>query len=153
MPSELLDLNKHSPKTTVIRPASLDSYLMEWRLMPEGHIVETPTSFLLPVGSGAGPAVLKLLKGASDEQRGAAVLRHYGGHGAVRLIAADDAALLIERANDEPSLAVMALSGSDEDSAHILAAVVAKLHAARPRQSPAAMPPLCDWFGALFAHK
>jgi len=71
----------------------------------------------------------------------------------VRLIAADDAALLIERANDEPSLAVMALSGSDEDSAHILAAVVAKLHAARPRQSPAAMPPLCDWFGALFAHE
>jgi streptomycin 6-kinase len=114
----------------VVRPASLESYLMECRLVLEGSIVETPTSFLMPVGSGIGPGMLKLLKSDSDERRSAAILRHYDGHGAVRLIAADDAALLMERANDEPSLAAMALSGGDENSARILAAVVAKLHEA-----------------------
>jgi streptomycin 6-kinase len=126
---------------------------MEWRLVPEGRIVETPTSLLLPLRSGSGPAMLKLLKGESDERRSAAVLRHYDGHRALRLIAADDAALPMERANDEPSLTAMALSGGDENSAHILATVVAKLHVPRARQSPAGMPPLRDWFGALFARE
>ncbi len=55
--------------------------------------------------------MLKVLKPASDEQAGADMLRHFAGIGAVRLIAADGHAWLMERAGGDPSLIAMALSG------------------------------------------
>jgi streptomycin 6-kinase len=60
---------------SMLSPA-LRSYLADWRLMPEGCVVETPTSWLLPVRHDDGPAMLKLPKPESDERNGAAVLLH-----------------------------------------------------------------------------
>ena len=53
------------------------------------------------------------------------MLRYFGGNGAVRLIAADPDGLLMERADDDVSLRMMAISGGDDRAAEILADCVA----------------------------
>lgn len=62
-------------------------HLERWQLVPDGEPIETPTSRLLPVMNGDQPAMLKLLKPASDEGPGMAALHWFGGDGAVRAIA------------------------------------------------------------------
>ena len=74
-----------------------------------------------------------MLKPTSDERAAADLLRYFAGSGAVQLIATDDDALLMERADDEVSLRAMALSGGDAQAVEILADCVQRLHA--PRES------------------
>jgi streptomycin 6-kinase len=116
-------------------------------------LIETHTSQLLPVWHADGPAMLKVLKPAGDEQAGAALLRYFAGIGAVRLIAADDDAWLMERAGGDPSLTGMALSGGDDRAAAILADCVAQLHAPRDGSPPGGLSRLHAWFHSLFAHE
>jgi streptomycin 6-kinase len=122
-----------------------------WDLRPDGALIETHTSQLLPVRHVSGPAMLKVLKPASDEQAGADMLRYFAGIGAVRLIEAADGAWLMERAGSDPSLVAMAVSGGDDRAAAILADCVAQLHAPRDVPAPDGLIRLDDWFRLLFA--
>ena len=124
-------------------------YLARWRLVTDGAPIETPTSRLLPVMHAGSPAMLKVLKPGSDEAPGIAALDWFGGDGAVRLIARDDDAVLMERAIGTRSLTDMAVSGDDEGATRIIAAAVAKLHAPRPG-APPSLPDLTRRFRALF---
>lgn len=131
----------------------LDRYLNAWALETAGQLIETHTSWLLPVRHADGPAMLKLLKPGSDEHAGAPLLRHFAGTGAVRLLADDAGALLMERADSDPSLVAIALGGHDETAAAILAECVAQLHAPRADPPPEGLISLRDWFHALFAQE
>lgn len=133
--------------------ALVERYLRKWRLASDGCLLETRTSWLLPVRRLGKPAMLKMLKQSSDEYAAADLLDYFAGDGAVRLIASDQDALLMERADNDVSLSAMAISGGDEQAAQILADCVRRLHA--PRQSPApyGLTPLRDWFRSLFARQ
>ena len=131
----------------------IESYLQIWNLRPDGVPVETPSSWLLPVRDGDAAAFLKVMKAASDEHNAAAFLRYLAGDGAVRLIAADHQALLMERAIGLRSLMTMAITGADVDAAEILAATVAKLHGPRASPAPDGLVRLSDWFSSLFARE
>jgi streptomycin 6-kinase len=129
----------------------LDRYLSAWALETAGQLIETHTSWLLPVRHIHSPAMLKLLKPDSDEHAGTALLRYFAGIGAVRLLADDAGALLMERADSEPSLVALAVSGHDDAAAAILAECIAQLHARRTHPPPQGLISLRDWFHALFA--
>lgn len=116
-------------------------------------MTETPSSWLLPVTRGRVPAMLKVLKHASDERNAAALLRYWDGGGAVRLYEANEKALLLERASGPRSLMKMATSGGDTEAAEILAETVARLHAPRPSEIPAQLTPLQEWFSSLYTHE
>ena len=131
----------------------LQRCLHKWHLQPDGALIETHTSLLLPVRHVGGPAMLKILKPTSDERAGADMLRYFGGLGAVRLIAADDDAWVMERAAADPSLLAMALAGGDDPAAAILADCVAQLHAPRGAPAPDGLIRLDDWFHSLFARE
>jgi len=134
------------------RSEPLDHYLRAWGLEPAGQLAETPTSWLLPVRHVEAPAMLKLLKPTSDEHASAALLRYFAGIGAVRLLAADENAVLMERADSDPSLTAIACGGNDEAAAAILADCVAQLHAPRTDAPPTGLTSLHRWFDALFPH-
>ena len=121
--------------------------------MPDGSLLETHTSWLLPVWQLGQPAMLKMLKRNSDERSAASLLRYFAGCGAVRLIAADDDGLLMERADDDVSLHTMAIEGGDDQAAAILADCVGRLHAPRDHPAPRALMTLHDWFRSLFARR
>jgi streptomycin 6-kinase len=128
----------------------LAARLAGWSLVPDGATIETPSSWLMPVRRGAVPAMLKIFKPSSDERNGAEFLRYLDGEGAVRVMAADDAALLMERACGPRSLVAMAISGADIEAAEILADTVARLHAPRRGQVPRGLTPLALQFASLF---
>jgi streptomycin 6-kinase len=127
--------------------------LRKWDLRPDGELIETHTSWVLPVRRAGEAAMLKVLKPNSDEQVGADMLRYFGGIGAVRLIEGDHSAWLMERASDEVSLTAMAVSGDDDAAAAILADCVAQLHAPRDMVAPAGLIRLDEWFQSLFARE
>ncbi len=131
----------------------LDQYLTKWNLRRDGVVIETGSSWLIPVRRVDFPAMLKFLKPECDEQRGADLLRYFGGDGAVFVIEADEAAVLMERAGGDVSLKAMALSGGDDKAAEILAEIVTKLHSPRDRPAPGKLVRLRDWFRALFARE
>ena len=96
------------------------------------------------------PCLLKLRKPASDEQFTAALLRHLGGCGSVRLIAGNGDAVLMERACGVRSLFVVASDGGDDAAAAILADTIDKLHTERIAPPPAGLTPLEERFKPLF---
>jgi streptomycin 6-kinase len=93
---------------------------------------------------------MAVCKPHSDERDGAAFLRYLNGKAAVHVLAADDEALLMERADGARSLAAMALSGADDAASEILADTILQLHAPRPGPIPATLVPLEQQFAALF---
>jgi streptomycin 6-kinase len=130
--------------------AGLDARLATWALAPDGNLIETPSSWLMPVRRGGLPAMLKVFKPHSDERDAARYLRYLDGKAAVRVLAADDESLLMERVDGGRSLAAMALSGADEEAAEILAATILELQAPRADPIPPALVPLTEQFAALF---
>lgn len=128
----------------------LAACLAKWSLAPEGSLIETPSSWLIPVRQHALAAMLKIFKPGSDERDGAAFLRYLGGSAAVRVLAADDEALLMERVEGARSLGTMAVSGADMAAAEILAETILQLHAPRSGPIPATLVPLEEQFAALF---
>src|SRR5262245_31210532 len=105
-----------------------DYYLARWGLTPDGAPIITHSSKLLPVRCGEEPAMLKIAV-AAEERRGATLMVWWNGAGAVRVLAHDGDALLMERAIGEKSLLEMARNGLDDQASRILSEVVAKLHA------------------------
>ncbi len=127
-----------------------DVYLARWRLVPDGAPIATPHSRLLPVRlaeSAGAPAMLKIAV-AAEEARGARVLAWWQGGGAVRVLAREGRALLMERADGAASLRAMVSDGRDDEASRVVAGVAARLHARRGRP-PAAVVPLRRWFAAL----
>lgn len=129
------------------KTALFDGYLSRWGLTPDGEPIITHSSKLLPVRSGGVPAMLKIAVKA-EEKRGAALMVWWDGAGAVRVLAHEGDALLMERASREGSLVEMSRSGRDDEASRIICTVAAKLHAPRPHPLPA-LRPLSHWFRDL----
>lgn len=127
----------------------LEQYLEKWALRDPQPLTETVTSFLYTVQFGNERAVLKILKPVGMEERlGAAALRHFNGHGAVRLLYADDGAHLLEYAEGE-DLIGMVQQGDDDKATEIIADVLNKLHSAPRTNLPPELVTLKRWFRAL----
>jgi streptomycin 6-kinase len=122
-------------------------YLERWGLTPDGEPIVTPTSRLLPVRAGGVPAMLKIA--VLDEERlGNLLMTWWNGHGAPRVLAHGDEAILMERAEDGTSLADAARSRGDDEASRVICSVLAKLHAPRGRPPPALVL-LTEWFEPL----
>lgn len=124
-------------------------WIDRWRLEPDGESFVTPyaQSRLLPVRSDGRAAMLKL--GASaDEKRGGAVMAWWNGQGAAPVLAHDDCALLMLRAEGGGSLVEMAMTGRDDEATVAICGTVGRLHGARGAP-PAGLPPLPDLFRSL----
>ena len=125
----------------------LDDYLSAWELMPDGDLLVTASSLLLPVRFAEIPAMLKIAT-VDEEVTGNAVMRWWEGDGAAQVLKHDGSALLLERARGTRSLLMMEKAGQDSEVAQILCNATARLHT--PRNSIA--PPvttLTQWFHEL----
>lgn len=120
-----------------------------WGLEPDGEPIRTAGASLLPVRRGVAPAMLKLAHEA-EERFGAALMTWWNGHGAARVLAQEDEALMLERAMGSRSLDALSRSGreGDEEACRILCAAIGALHAPRSEPPPSLIP-LERWFGPL----
>jgi len=126
-----------------------DVYLTRWNLIPDGSPIVTRSGCLLPVRHRGEPAMLKLAT-EEEERFGGLLMEWWDGDGAARVLARDDDALLLERAEGLASLADMARNGRDDEACRVLCAVAARLHAPRPAPPPELVP-LPYWFRELEA--
>jgi streptomycin 6-kinase len=122
-------------------------YLRRWALTPDGEMIVTRSSRLLPVRLGGQPAMLKLAI-AEEEKGGGALMAWWDGHGAARVLAKGDDAVVLERATGSRSLIAMAQSGEDEQASIAICDVAGLLHRARPGATPRVVP-LATWFRRL----
>ena len=127
---------------------ALEEYLARWRLTPDGAPLTTLTSVLLPVCQDGKPAMLKIAVEA-EERLGSESMIWWGGEGAAGVLAHGGAALLMERATGQVSLAEMARNGRDDEATRIICATTSHLHAPRGRPHPSSLVPLTRWFAAL----
>jgi streptomycin 6-kinase len=129
---------------------SLTQYLASWNLTNPQPLAETGTSTVYTVQHNGETVVLKLIKPHGIEERaGAVVLGCYSGQGAVRLIASDDNAHLLEYADGE-DLVPMVKRGDDEQATVIIAEVLNNLHKAYQGDPPDGLHGLERWFQSLF---
>jgi streptomycin 6-kinase len=129
--------------------APLQRYLKNWRLSQPQLLATTATSSVYLVTRGGDKAVLKLLSdlGVKDESNGARALEYFGGSGAVRLLAQDTGAHLLEYA-DGDDLKTLVRRGGDAGAAGIIGEVLNVLHAAKGPVPE--LIPLKIWFRSLF---
>lgn len=129
-------------------PAGVREFLEAWRVVADGPLLTTRSSWVLPVRHESAPAMLKVAR-IPDEQAGYRLMTWWDGQGAAKVFAASESALLMERATGTSDLARMAWSGQDEEACRILCDTVARLHA--PRRDPLPeLHPLEAWFQPLF---
>ena len=128
----------------------LNYYLSAWDLTNPKFLTQTMTSYIYAVTYNTETAILKLLSPSEiDEQRGAVALRHFDGHGAVRLLHYDEGAHLMEyAAGDE--LVTLVERGEDENATRIIAQVIKQLHSVPQNIPQDGLLPLERWFGELF---
>lgn len=126
-----------------------EPWLTRWRLQPDGWPFGTPytKSLLLPVRHEGEPAILKIA-GGPEEARGGALMAWWAGDGAAPVLAHEQPALLMARAEDPDALSRMAFAGRDEEATAILCDVAGRLHRPRPGPTPGLVP-LARWFQAL----
>ncbi len=129
-------------------PVEIGAYLEEWALLPDGALITTRSSWVLPVRCQAGPAMLKVAR-VPDEQAGYRLMSWWSGQGAAKISAASSGALLMERAIGQHRLAHMARSGMDDEACRIICRTARQLHAQRPVAWPA-LHRLENWFQPLF---
>lgn len=125
-----------------------EQYLKRWRLTVDGEAFVSLNGNLLPVRQGDTPAMLKIAQSA-EERAGNQLMAWWAGEGAAPVLAHDDEALLMVRAQGSASLAQKVAGGRDDEATRILCAVLARLHAPRPA-SPPVLVPLAQWFEALW---
>jgi streptomycin 6-kinase len=125
-------------------------YLATWNLSNPRLLTQTMTSHIYTVTYENETVILKLLSPSeTDEQRGAVALRHFNGHGAVRLLRYDEGAHLMEyAAGDE--LVTLVERGEDEHATRIIAQVIQQLHSVPQNIPHAGLFLLERWFKALF---
>jgi len=128
----------------------VERYLRKWSLSNPVELARTPTSNVYRVQTEEEVAVLKLLTplGKKDEGSSAAVLRCYEGRGCVRLIEADDQALLLSYADGRP-LSDLVSDGRDDEATGVICQLVQKL-LSYGNGMPAGLKSTRDSFEALF---
>ncbi len=124
-------------------------YLIAWDLTPDGSLLATHSSRLLPVRQRGSPAMLKIAL-ETEEKSGAALMEWWEGEGAARVLARDDNAILMERADDDFSLAELSEKDADDEAMKIMCALIAKLHTSRSKPLPVLVP-LSRWFRDLWS--
>ena len=130
--------------------AQLQSTLEAWQLSQPQLLTQTLTSRIYVVDADGETAILKLLAAAeTEEQRGAVALRHFDGHGAVRLLRHSPDAQLLEYAAGA-ELVTLVERGEDEEATRIIAQVLEQLHSVPQLPPPEGLVTLERWFGALF---
>jgi streptomycin 6-kinase len=122
-------------------------YIDRWRLKADGNLIVTPTSRLLPVRWHGVAAILKIAV-ETEEELGNGLMVWWDGQGVPLVLAREGKAILLERAQDEGSLADLARHGRDDEATRIICAVVGKLHLPKPQPIPTLVP-LSEWFGEL----
>lgn len=125
-----------------------EAYLRAWNLVPDGAPIARHVSHLLPVRQNGVAAMLKVAA-HDDERIGGQVMQWWGGEGAARVLAHDDTAVLLERAEGAASLAEMSRNGRDDEACAILCGVAARLHTPRPDSPPDGLVSLERWFREL----
>lgn len=130
----------------------LNHYLRLWNLRDPELLAQTRTSHVYTVMRSGERVVLKLLTpiGVEDESGAVVALHHFDGHGAVRLLARDDRAHLLEYAGDE-ELARMVSRGDDLAAAVVIAGVLNKLHRPQPDVPTPQLQTLRQRFRSLFS--
>ena len=134
----------------MINNKNLKHYLNTWNLSNPQLLTQTVTSHIYTVTHDTETVILKLLSASeTEEQRGAAALRYFGGHGAVRLLRHDDGAQLIEyAAGDE--LVTLVERDEDENATRIIAQVIKQLHSVPQDAAHDGLFTLDRWFAELF---
>ena len=114
-------------------PRLLADLLDEWRLTPAGAVGWGLCAVVVPVSSVAGPAALKVTWPHQEAASEHLALRHWDGHGAVRLLRADPhrSALLLERLDP-----VDLRSIPDEEACEVVGALLAQLRAPAIARTP-----------------
>ncbi|HVZ13755.1 MAG TPA: aminoglycoside phosphotransferase family protein [Bauldia sp.] len=130
---------------------SLAAYLDRWALTRDGEPLVAATATLLPVRWRGDPALLKILSGASDEALAARALRHFAGHGAVRVLREDRGAVLLQRAVPGSPLSALVAAGHDDEATAILAEAMLRLH--HGKRPPTGWPTLADWAEGFARHR
>jgi streptomycin 6-kinase len=125
----------------------LEPYLARWNLVPDGDVLETHSSRLLPVRVHGRPAMLKLAI-STEEKNGSRLMTWWDGHGAAPVLEQEGDAILLERAEGARSLQHMSEGEGDDEATRAICAVIATLHAVGKR-SPAGLQPLHLWFRGL----
>jgi streptomycin 6-kinase len=125
---------------------TLRSLAQQWDVVLEGEILETPTG-CVGFGRRAGDSVvLKLPNPDADEAHSAKALMHFGGSGAVRVLAHAHGAMLLERATPGRPLTDLVTAGRDDQATAIICDVVAALHRVDlPAHIAARFPLIEDW--------
>ncbi|MFE0758088.1 aminoglycoside phosphotransferase family protein [Inquilinus sp. NPDC058860] len=126
----------------------IELWLERWELEPDGEAIERNGAHIAFVRRGDRRAVLKVLKPNSDEMLGPAMLAHYRGRSAVRVLGHEQNAVLLERALPGTELTEAVLAGRDDEAVRILCGVMADLHQDDPPPGP--WPTVEDW-GRAFA--
>ncbi|MCX5577401.1 aminoglycoside phosphotransferase family protein [Kaistia terrae] len=116
-----------------------EPFLHRWNLAADGEPIVTHTSRLLPVRRNDESLMLKVSH-AEEERFGGLLMLWWDGEGAVRVVAHEGDALLMERAEGPLRLSDMARNGEDDAASRILCDVAARLHAPRPGALPEATP-------------
>jgi streptomycin 6-kinase len=129
-------------------PPTVEEFLEAWHLVPDGPLLTTRSSWVLPVEHEGSSAMLKVAR-IPDEQSGYHLMSWWDGQGAAKVFASSPGALLMERAIDTRNLAQMAWSGRDDEACRILCDTAARLHVPR-RSPPPVLHPLEVWFQPLF---
>lgn len=134
---------------------SPDQYLRKWNLEAPTKLCETQTSHIYKVRFEGKPAVLKMLTplGSKSEANAGHALKYFGGHGAVRLLADDEGAYLLEFLPGR-RLKDLVLSGQDDEATEIAGLVVKRLQdpsRVRVGDFSPKLTPLRENFRALFS--
>lgn len=128
--------------------SNFDAYIALWRLIPDGSPIFTHSSRLLPVRWKGQPAILKIAE-SEEERAGGLLMVSWAGEGAAHVLAYDNDAFLMERAEGTASLPDLARNGSDDTASRIICEVAARLHSRKHQSSLNSVVPLDRWFREL----
>ena len=92
-----------------------EPWLTKWSLAADGGPLTTPSSRLLPVRRDRAAGMLKITE-IEEEKRGGGLMEWWAGDGAARVLARENGALLLERAEGNQSLARYSLEGRDDEA-------------------------------------
>ncbi len=130
---------------------TLNDYLTAWNLSAPQLLTQTVTSRIYTVNHAGERVILKLLApGETEEQTGALALQFFNGHGAVRLLRCDPGAQLLEYADGDELITLVA-RGEDENATRIIAGVLQQLHGVPQAAPPDGLFGMERWFRELFA--
>ncbi|MFJ6024090.1 aminoglycoside phosphotransferase family protein [Brevundimonas sp. NPDC092305] len=124
-------------------------WLDRWSLTREGPEIRSHAGHLLPVRRGDEALMLKV-SAEADEREAWRLLEWWDGDGAVRLLAHEGDAILMQRATGSRALADMARADRDNEVTAILCAALTALHRPRGAPPPAGLVPLEENFAQLW---